>query len=185
VLIACRVSDGFLWQVYAEEIPDGPEAATWRVDPAKFDAAVGWAFRTFRVVGFYADPPFFQDSITSWVEAYGSQLVARASQRDPISFWTNQPARMAPVLERLHTAISSGSVPISGGAKSSLKRHLINAQKVVDRYGKVLVKKVTPKSPLKIDSTPAAALAYQARADYLASTKRHKEAEFVPRRIKT
>lgn len=38
---------------------------------------------------------------------------------------------------------------------------------------------------LKIDSTPAGALAYQARADYLASTKRHKHAEFVPRRIKT
>lgn len=184
VLVACRVSDGFLWQVFVQEVPDGPEAATWRVDPARFDAAVGWAFRTFRVVGFYADPPYFQDWITSWVEEYGQRLVVKASTRDPISFWTTQPTTMSKVLERLHTAIAGAEVPISSVAGSSLRRHLVNAQRVVDRYGKVLVKKVTPKSPLKIDSTIAAALAYQARADYLASSKKPARADFVPRKVR-
>lgn len=185
VLIACRVSDGFLWQVYAEERPDGPEAKDWRVDPAKFDAAVGWAFRTFRVVGFYADPPFFQDSILSWTQLYGERLVVKASQRDPISYWTNQPTAMSKALERLRTSIAGGTVPISSTRGSSLRRHLVNAQQVIDRYGKTLVKKITPKSPLKIDGTVAGALAYQARADYLASGKKHKTADYVPRRVKS
>lgn len=183
VLIGCRVSDGFLWQIYAEERPDGPEAKDWQVNPENFDAAVAWAFRTFRVVGFYADPPFFQDYITKWVAEFGERLVAKASGRDPVRFWTLTPTRMAPALERLHTAIAGGTVPISASRGSSLRRHLVNTRARVDRTGKTLVGKATPKSPHKIDSTPASALAYEARADYLARGNKTKRAEFAPRRV--
>lgn len=184
VLMGCRVSDGFLWQIYAEEKPDGPESKDWQVNPANFDAAVAWAFRTFRVVGFYADPPYFQDYLTKWVAEYGDRLVAKASGRDPIAFWTLSPNRMAPTLERLHTAIAACAVPISATPGSSLRRHLVNTRKRVDRTGKVLIGKETPKSPHKIDSTPAGALAYEARADYIGATNKGKRADFAPRRIR-
>lgn len=183
VLVACRVSDGYLWQIYVQERPDGPESATWRVDDARFDAAVAWARRTFRVVGFYADPPFFQDNLDRWALEFGEQLVVKASQRHPIAFWTNTPSRMAPVLERLHTAVVACQVPIAAPRGSSMLRHFRNAQSRVDRAGRVLVAKMTPKSPHKIDSTMASALAYEARADYLAA-KKPQTAEFAPRRIR-
>lgn len=61
-LVGCRVSDGYLFEVRIEEIPDGPESDSWAVDTVAFDAAVSDMFARYNVVGFFADPPHWRDA---------------------------------------------------------------------------------------------------------------------------
>jgi hypothetical protein len=48
------------------------------------DAAVARAFAKFKVVGFYADPPYWQDYVDAWAKEYGEQLSVKASAKHAI-----------------------------------------------------------------------------------------------------
>lgn len=184
-LVGCRVSDGLLFPVKVSEVPDGPEAANWRVDEEAFDAAVAGVFAEFDVVGFFADPPYWQRWLDSWEVQYGVNLRAKASHGSAVRFWTENPKQMVAALERLHTAIQSvDDVAVFGD--HCLVRHFLNARVRARKQGDLIFKE-SPKSPLKIDAAMAATLAYAARSAFLllgvGSSDKSDGGFYLPRRL--
>lgn len=183
-LVACRVKDRYLFPLHIQEIPDGPEADNWEVDQDAVDAAVARAFKKFKVVAFYADPPFWQDWVRSWAKEYGAQLVVKAGPKNEISWWTKRDVQMSDALELLHTAITSGTMAHDDDTRmgKTMTRHFLNARKWSRRGGTVIGKE-KKNSPRKIDAAVAAALAFQAAADF-ATKKPAESGSRVPVRIR-
>lgn len=161
-LVACRVWDGHLEPLGCWEKPDGPAGDGWQVDRVAVDATVSAAFARFKVVGFYADPPHYQDYVDRWMAEFGPRLRVRASAQRPMEWWTNRPKQMVDALERFHEAVVSGHLSHDGG--SQLTRHVLNARRRLGRVG-ITISKEFPGSPRKIDLAMAAVLAYECRAD--------------------
>lgn len=181
-LVACRVEDRYLFPILIAETPDGPEAEDYQVDRLAFDAAVSQAFEVYRVVGFYADPPLWQDYVDSWAEEYGDQLLVEATAKHPIEWWTKADTRMVPALERLHTAIVTGTVTHSGDRV--MTRHFLNAREWKRRSGTVIGKE-KKNSPKKMDAAIAATAAFEAAADWLQRGKPlPAAASTVPERVR-
>lgn len=180
VLIACRVSDGYLFPIKIWEKPDGPEAKGWSIDRDEVDAKVAETFEKFKVVAFFGDPPLWQDYVDKWEREYGDQLVIKASPSKAIEFWTKNDAPMAKALERLHTAICSGAV--RHGNHLVLTRHVMNAR-VWKRRGGDVIGKDKKGSVNKMDAAVGMTLAYEGTAMY---RKKHRQAppSGVPRRAR-
>jgi phage terminase large subunit-like protein len=161
-LVACRVEDGHLEMLGCWEKPDGPAGDGWQVDRQAVDAAVFAAFERFNVVGFYADPAYWADTIDRWMAEFGPRLRVRASQQRPLEWWTNRPKAMVDALERFHEAVLTQQLTHDGG--TVLARHVLNARRRVGRSG-ITISKEFPGSPRKIDAAMAAVLAYECRGD--------------------
>lgn len=178
-LVACRVSDGFMWPVYVEECPDGPASADWMVDTLAFDAAVHGAFEQYKVVGFFADPPYWVQQVEDWELEFGEQLLTQVNTVSKIKFWTKRDAQMATALDRLLTAFRDGKAKVSDD--SAMRRHFLNAH-IWKRRGGDVIGKETKGSLKKIDIAMAATLAYEARASYLFKGSNEEEM-WIPRRV--
>src|SRR4029453_14536062 len=98
----------YLFPLHIQEQPDGPEADGWEVDQDAVDAAVAVAFSKFKVVGFSADPPYWQGWVRGGGKEYGEQLVVKASAKNEIAWYTKRDVQMAEALELLSTAVASG-----------------------------------------------------------------------------
>jgi len=183
-LIGCRVRDRYLFPIHIQEKPDGPEAKDWEVDQDAVDAAVARAFGKYKVVGFYADPPYWQDWVRKWAKDYGEQLKVKAGPKNEIAWYTKRDVQMADALELLRTAIASGTMSHDDDTRLGrvMTRHFLNARKWSRRGGTVIGKE-KKNSPKKIDAAVAAALAFQACADFDAS-KKPADDQFVPFRIR-
>jgi hypothetical protein len=162
-LVACRVSDHHVFPLLIREQPDGPEGEDWTVDREEFDAEVRRAFKRFHVVGFYADPPYWQEYVNAWERDFGDELLVHASPRESIRFWTKHTTRIAQALELLQTAIADGTMTHAG--HKAMTRHFLNAR-VWRRTGGDVIGKETKNSVRKIDAAMAATLAFQAATDY-------------------
>lgn len=182
-LVACRVSDRHLFPILIAECPDGPEAKDWSVDREEFDAAVASAFKTYTVVGFYADPPLWQDYVDKWARDFVDDLRVHASGKHSVEWWTKRDIPMAAALERLHTAIVSGTMSLAGREDHPLdhvlRRHFLNARNWYRRSGMVIGKD-RKGSSFKMDGAIAATLAFEAAADFTAKPGDKKPAMFVP-----
>lgn len=163
VLIACRVSDRYVWPVFIIEVPDGPESKNWRVDEHEVDALVRATFEKFNVVAFFADPPYWQDYIEKWERDFGDRLKVKASGSSAIKFFTKLDTLMAGALERAHTAIVGQHV--WHGNHMALTRHVMNARRW-RRAGGVVIGKDKKGSPLKMDAAVGMALALEGAARY-------------------
>lgn len=181
-LVACRLSDRLLVPLLIDEIPDGPEARDWSVDQDAFDAEVALAFKRFKVVGFFADPPYWQDRIDRWLAEYGERLLVKSTTKHAINFWTKT-GPMAMALERMHTAIALQLVRHSGDLQ--MTKHFLNAQ-VQKRGNDTFIAKNRPGSERKIDAAMAATLAYEAAAAYETRGKKPepKKKFSMPQRIR-
>lgn len=154
-LVGCRVSDGHLFVVDVWEKPEG--ARGWTVDRGNVDAAVADVMGRYRVVRFYADPAWWQDTLDRWSAEWPKVVIGWA---------TNRERAMAFALERFHTAVTTGECSHDGDPR--LSRHVLNARRRTVRSGDLIVKDGTH-SPRKIDAAIAATLAYEARADAIAA----------------
>ncbi len=165
-LVVCRVSDGHLELLGCWEKPDGRRGDTWQVDRVEVDAAVAAAFEKWKVIGFYADPAHWMDTLDKWMEEFGPRLLVRASQQRPLEWWTNRPKNMVDALARFHEAVIAQNLTHDGG--SVLSRHILNARRRVVRQG-ITIAKDHHTSPRKIDAAMAAVLAYECRGDAVAA----------------
>lgn len=165
-LVACRVSDGHLTLLGAWERPAKlGDDGDWQVPRREVDAAVAAAMDRFRVVGFYADPPHWQDAIDRWTEQWGRRMLVKATVPRPLEWWTQRTSHMVTALERFYEAVVTGQLTHDGDA--TLTRHILNAKRRVQRAG-LTIGKEHPHSPRHIDAAIAAVLAYEARADAVA-----------------
>jgi phage terminase large subunit-like protein len=124
------------------------------------------AFDRYTVVGFYADPPHWQDYVSVWTAEFAGQLKIKATQVHPIEWWTNRPTAMVNALKRFHEAVTDKRLLHDGSVL--LRRHVLNARRRVSRSG-VTISKEFPGSTNKIDCAMAAVLAYEARGDAMAA----------------
>jgi hypothetical protein len=182
-LVGCRVDDGLLFLIRLDEVPDGPAAVNWRVDEKAVDASVASVFNLLDVVGFFADPPYWQDSIDRWETEFGDGLRVKAGNQSAIRWWTKNDQPMSAALNRLHTAIADRSARVF--ADRRLVRHLLNARVWRRRSGDVIGKEAKA-SRLKIDAAMAATLAYEARARFLTLGQEPEKTKksFVPFRVR-
>ncbi len=187
-LVACRLSDGYCWQVLIREPPSNPkDARNWTAPVFEFDTAVQQMFRDFKVVGFYADPSGWEAHVSRWEELHGRKLKVRAGGEGnhPIMAWPRgKTTSVVPYLKRVKTSIlTSGEARIAAlaaadGNKDALKgvgeftycgsmeltQHLLNARMRQHPTGYLLAKDF-PESPRKIDGAYALVLAWKARLD--------------------
>lgn len=179
-LVACRVTDGHVFPIGVWEAPNGPAGFAWQAPDSEVDAAVRDAFRRFRVVGFYADPPFWEGHIAAWEAAFHKQLEVKATRDHPIHFWTNRDRVMVQAAAQFHSAVVDGEMTHDGSFV--LTRHVLNARRRPGRSG-VQISKAAKDSPNKIDAAVAAVLAWQARLDAVAAGVGVKKRVSAPRRI--
>ena len=186
-LIGCVVDTGELFRIRIEEKPDIPlkdkqgNEIKWEVNYVAFDAAVAQAMKKWKVVGFFADPPFWQTYVDSWDAKYGEQLLVKAGLASAIRWWTKRDTPMSLALERLHDAICSSENDVLIQDDKTIIRHFLNAR-VWERPAGNVIGKESKKSPKKIDACMAGTLAYEARAAYLHHGDKPKDT-FVPRRV--
>ncbi len=188
-LVACRVSDGHTECIGLWEKPDdaGPD---WEVDVLAVNARVAWAFSTYEVVGFFADPAYWQTPLAGWTRDYADRLKVKASAERPIDWWTNRDKPIVAALERTRQAVASQTISFVDprdrvGPESyraaSLIRHFTNAR-IRDSNAGDQIRKQTPHSPLKIDIAMAVTLAVEARDAVVAKGIKPRSATSFPAR---
>jgi hypothetical protein len=182
-LVGVRVSDHHAFPILIREQPDGPEGKDWVVDRDEFDAAVRKAFDRFDVVGFYADPPYWQELVNGWESDYGDQLEVHASSQNSIRFWTKATSKIATAVELVSTAAADGTMTHAG--QKQLTRHVLNAR-LWPRPGGDVIGKETKNSTRKIDAAMALVLAFQAATDWENRGKQDDadEEDYVPLRVR-
>jgi hypothetical protein len=163
-LVGCRVSDGHLFKLGVWEAPEGPSAKGWRVPDLEVEAAVAEAFRTYNVVGFYADPSMWDGRVAQWEATHNRALKVRVTRESPIAFNVRSISKVVAGFEALHAAIVNGE--ISYDESYDLTRHFLNARRQAVRSG-IVLRKPNDNYLAKIDAAYAAMLAFMARLDAL------------------
>jgi phage terminase large subunit-like protein len=157
VLIASRMSDGFVFPVGVWAKPSGPEGNWWEVPRSDVLASIREAFSRYDVVRLYADPHEWRSDIEVLASELGEERV--------LPWETRRDVQMAAALDRLRSDLVTGTVWHSGDPV--FMEHFGNAF-VRLKGGHRLVRKEHDQSNRKIDSVIGAALAYEARADAIA-----------------
>ncbi len=170
-LIACRVSDGHLWEIGIWEADDSKshEWDTWEPNIVEIEAALRDCFTRFNVVGFYADPAKdWRSHVNAWEALYGSKVKVRARRDHPFEWWMTggRATQGQAAIESLEGAIRNQDLTFSG--EYGLTRHLLNARRRLS-HTKLALGKPSDYSVHKIDAAVAAVLAWQARLDAVAS----------------
>jgi hypothetical protein len=122
-------------------------------------AAVDELFSRFRVIRFYADPPYWETEIDDWAARLGDQVVLR--------FATWRIVQMHAAAERLLTDVVKRDSGFSHDGCPITADHVVNARRAPrpsERY--VLVK---ASQPQKIDACVASVLAHEAACDATAA----------------
>jgi hypothetical protein len=186
-LIGCVVDTAEIFRIKIWEKPDIPlkdkegNEIKWEVDGAEVDAAVAFAFKTWKVAGFFADPPYYQTYVDKWDREYGEKLLVVSQASSPIKWWTKRDTQMSMALERFHDEIKNEQGIARIQNDKTIVRHFLNAR-VWERPAGNVIGKESKKSPKKIDACMAATLAFEARAAYLHHGEKPKQT-FVPRRV--
>lgn len=158
VLRGCRISDGFRFRIGAWPKPSGAAGIGWEVPRLDVLAAIRLAHEQYTVVRGYYDPHEWRSDIAELAKELGDERV--------IAWETRRDVQMAAALDRLHADLVNG-VTFQCDDPLALE-HYGNA--FVRMKGALrLVRKEHPNSPRKIDTVVGDALAYEARADVLAS----------------
>lgn len=178
-LVACRMSDGFLFPIRIWSAPDGLAATWWEVPRLEVLAEIRHTFERYTVSRLYADPHEWRSDIDTLAEDLGEERV--------IKWPTSSYVAMDGALDRLRTDLRQGGEPNGNepmgrafhSADPLMSDHFTNAY--VARRGRLrLVRKEHDKSPRKIDALVAATLAYEARADAIAAGWGREEVELPP-----
>jgi hypothetical protein len=179
-LIGCRVADGHIFEIGIWEQPRGAGGVDWAVPQAEVEAAVHYAFATWKVVGMFADPALWWSVIGEWEGRYSRQLKVKATRERPMQLHLS-PTRVAEMAAAFHSAVVDGQMTHDGSYR--LMQHVLNARRRVRPGGTVLIDKEHPDSANKIDGAAAAMYAWSARL-IAVSLGLNGRNSFVPRRIR-
>jgi len=172
-LVAIRVRDGFADPIGVWEKPDGPQGEGWEIDKEAVDRAVRDTFRTYTVVGFYADVNLWESYISDWAEDFGEGLVVKSGGKNAVAWDMRASLKVVTrAHERLMQAIFDAKISHNGDR--TLRRHVLNARRRNNNYG-VSFGKESKDSPRKVDAYAALMLAHEAMNDYRTGSKKVKK----------
>jgi hypothetical protein len=167
-LVGTVVETGYQWVIGYWPRPENAPA-DWEVPEVEVFASVLAAFEKYQVYRFYADPYWWQETISRWQGRWGDAVVA---------FHTNtQTVRMTRTLKAYETAVRTGELSHEkeGAWAVAFAEHIANAVKrdvnIRDEDGERLysIYKEHKGSARKIDIAMAAVLSWAARIDALAA----------------
>ncbi|MEV2222745.1 hypothetical protein AB0E01_23045 [Nocardia vinacea] len=167
-LVACRVSDGLLWPIKIwEQDPGQHYADGWEVPEHDVQAQVLHAFKTYNVIGFYADPAKWETVVAGWEAKYGPRLKVKSTASHPVEWWMtgDRAYKSVKALEEFENAVLDQQLRHTGDLQ--LSAHILNARRRSTTKG-IQIMKEKPDSPNKIDAAVAATLAWQCRLDAVA-----------------
>lgn len=163
-IVATELATGYQWPLHIWT-PAGPGR---EVSMADVDEVLIAAFGTWRVVRLYADPPFIESWVATWIGRWGKDVVAE--------WYTARPKPMGFALRAWRAAQASGEMShCAGGDRwcELFTAHVGNAIRrdtgFRDDEGGFLWTVEKEKPELKIDSVPAATLSWEARNDAIAA----------------
>lgn len=142
----------------------GPDELPTIWNPADFDgqvprlevlAAFDEVFTRFRVVRFYADPPYWESEIDAAAEKYGEKVVVR--------WYTYRAVQMHAAAERLLTDVTKADSAFRHDGCPTTATHIRNARKAARSGGRYLLAKASPTQ--KIDAAIPSILAHEAAGD--------------------
>lgn len=191
-LVGCRVSDGHLQVLGVWQKPDGAEGEGWQVNRAHVDACLMKAVKTYKVVGFYMDPPHWSDYLDKWHSELAHKMLVKSTERRPLEWWTNRPVAMVEALERFREAVLEKRLSYAPAEDRAgeiaqlstiLKSHVLHAKRNPTRAGMQIAKSY-PGSPDKIDTCVAAVIAWTCRNDAIAKGVGVKKPLYIARRLR-
>lgn len=166
-LIACRVSDGYVFPVHVWE----PRESGEKVNVEEVDDLVARTFDTFDVKAFFCDVAYWESYVkVIWPKRHGTEVEtwARKGGKDPLVFgydlrgnsreWTLSVELVRDEIRERQFHHDDNPI---------LSRHVLNSMSYPNRWGTAIRKK-TKDSPDKIDANVAMILARLARRMYLA-----------------
>lgn len=185
-LIACRVSDGHLWELGVWEADNNLPTSwkDWEPPIVAIEAEIARAFDRWTVVGFYCDPGRdWRSHVNAWEAKYGNRVKVKARRDHPFEWWMTggRATAVQQAIEQLEGAIRNRDVTTSG--EYGLTSHLLNARRRLS-HNKLALGKANDYSVHKIDAAVAAVLAYQARLEAVAAGLNVQRATRAPRRIR-
>lgn len=174
-LVMTDVKTGVQNLVGLWERPEGVKK--WRVPVSEVNATVEMIFEDFEVLMFYADPPYWQEAISTWEGRWEKRV---------IEWPTRNTNNMYYAIRSYNEAIEQGELSHDGNP--DLVRHVANAGRnnlnVTDDEGlyKYRLAKIT--KDRKFDACMAAILSWQAMLDAKAKGLTIVEEKQAPRRIR-
>lgn len=171
-LVAIRVSDHCAFVLGHWHKPEGPAGEQWEVNREEVDSRIHETFRTYKVIGFYADVALWESYVSDWSATYGEGLSIKAEGRDSIS-WDMRSSQKRNTLahERLLRTILDGKIRHDGDR--DLRRHVLNARRRDNNFG-VGFGKESRESPRKVDLYAALMLANECLHDFRTRGKKTK-----------
>lgn len=185
-LVACRISDGKLFTLGLWQAPPKARRGEWVAPRADVNLRVREIVKTYRVVGFFADPShtredgtldrFWTPIVDEWHRDFGSRLLVWAQpNKHAVSFdmsnANGEGAKFVAAAEQFVEDIENGDLVHDGHPE--LARHVKNAKRFPTRHGVSLMKD-GPESPRKIDLAVCAVGARMVRTQVLNSTAKRR-----------
>ncbi|MET9861970.1 terminase [Streptomyces smyrnaeus] len=170
-LVALRVADMAAFVLGVWERPDGPQGVNWTVPRAAVDSAVHDAYRSFTVVGHFADVALWESYISEWDDAYGERLAVKSPLGKDAIGWDMRSSQKTSTLahERLMRSVFDKKLKHDGDL--TLRRHALNARRRTNNYG-ISFGKESKDSPKKVDAYAALLLAHEALIELRARGKK-------------
>lgn len=152
------------------------DAETWRVPIEEVNDVVDSIFESYDVWGLYADPPYWQESISRWSGLYEGQV---------IEWPTRNLNNIYYAIRSYREAIDSGDLGHDGNP--DLERHVANAGMNIlsqtDDEGRPKFRLAKISEDRKYDACMAAVLSWQARLDAMKKGVSNQAELQMPRRI--
>lgn len=161
-IVGTEIPTGYQFVVGVWERPYNAE--TWEVPEVEVSARMRDAFNTWQVWRLYADPPYWDSTVSSWAGEFGAERV--------VAWTTYRYRKMADAVRAYDTAIKASELSHDGAPV--FQRHVGNAYRrlldIRDEKGDRMwaIQKERSDSPNKIDVAMAAVLSWEARRDALA-----------------
>jgi hypothetical protein len=164
-LVACRISDGHVFEVGVWQRPPGLDTKLpWRVPRDDVDGAVRQMFARYKVLAFFGDPGSGEDDegeryweryLDDWAEAFGKKLLLHAvkvgARRHAVMWDMRSPAHQemfTAACERTNTDVVERQLTHDG--HKILKQHVVNARRRTNPWG-ITIGKEHRESARKID----------------------------------
>jgi len=175
-LVAIRLKDRTTFLLGLWEKPstwDEAARGRWQVDAENVDSVVHNTFRTFKVVGFFADVNLWESYIASWSEVYGDGLTVKSQHISPIAFDMRSEKAGTDAHGRLMSAIKERKV-FYDVDDLALRRHTMNARTAETKWG-TYFRKESKDSTRKVDAYAAWVLAHEALYRYQTNPRPEKK----------
>jgi hypothetical protein len=122
-------------------------------------AAMDELMTTYDVVRLYADPPYWETEVDTWVDAYGEKVVIR--------WYTRRIVQMDAAADRLVTDVNKAEATFTHDDCPWAAAHVANARKAARPGGRYVLAKASDAQ--KIDVAICSILAHEAASDSVAA----------------